>query len=98
MINNRRTWIDETTGNTLTYEVDTLEFFKVFKENEEFRSFLRKGNFIHCENRVVINHPKYVRSKQGGGVELTDYAKANEKECCIVFTLVEIKEEIQNDE
>ena len=42
--------------------------------------------------------PKYVRSKQGGGVELTDYAKANEKECCIVFTLVEMKEEIQNDE
>jgi hypothetical protein len=57
MIKNRRTWTDEKTGDTLTYEIDTLEGFKIFKESEEFRNFTRKGNFIHCENRFVINHP-----------------------------------------
>jgi hypothetical protein len=88
MIKNRRTRTDEKTGDTLTYEIDTLEGFKIFKESEEFRNFTRKGNFIHCENRFVINHPMYVKHKKGGGVELTDYAKANEKECCVVFTLV----------
>lgn len=86
MIKGRRTWIGET-GETLTYEIDIQEAFKEYKNNKEFRDYLSAGHFIHCENRFVINHSKYVRIKQEGGAELTEYAKLNEKECCVVFAL-----------
>lgn len=85
----RKTWVDEFTGETLTCEVSVLEGFKEFEKNEEFREFLQTGYFIHCENRFVINHPKYVVFNKEGVARLTDYAKKNEKKCCVVFNLVD---------
>lgn len=86
-IKTRRMWVHETTGDFLTHEISAHEGFAVFEQDEKFRNFVVAGNFIHCENRFVINHPKYVRKNQDGIMFLTDYAKANEKECCIVFAL-----------
>lgn len=75
----------------LSYEISAINAFKEFKRNEEFREFLKGGNFIHCEDRMIINHPKYIKFNEEGVASLTDYAKENEQECCIQFTITEAK-------
>lgn len=72
----------------LTYEISVQDGFRIYCENEEFRKILKEGNFIHCENRFVINHPKYVTFNKKEIASLTEYAKTHESECCLVFTLV----------
>ena len=74
-----------------TYEISINDGFKIYKENKEFREILKSGNFIHCENRFVINHPKYVIFNKEGVASLTEYARAHNEECCLIFTKI-IKE------
>lgn len=72
----------------LTYEISVQDAFRIYRENEEFRKFLKSGHFIHCEDRFVVAHPKYVFKNKDGVASLTEYAKTHESECCIVFTIV----------
>lgn len=70
-----------------TYEISFQDSFKIYRESEEFRDVLSKGGFINCENRFIINNEKYVILKEGK-MELTEYARTHESECCLEFDLI----------
>ena len=72
-----------------TYEISLEDSFKIYSENEKFRDVVSKGGFVYCENRFVINNEKYVMRKDGKTL-MTDYARRNEIECCLIFDLVEV--------
>lgn len=71
-----------------TYEISIQDGFRLFMENKEFNKAIFTGGFIYCENRYVINNEKYVVHKDGKTV-LTEYAKAHESECCLIFNVEE---------
>ena len=71
-----------------TYDINVHEMLGLYERCDEFKKIMKIGNFIFCENRVVIRHEKYITVKDGKTV-LTDYAKNNESECCLIFTLKE---------
>ena len=75
-----------------TYEINIEDAVKEYIRNKEFRDFLEKGSFVHCENRFVLKHPKYVKYEDGA-LKLTEYAKSNQEECCIIFKWEVAKEE-----
>lgn len=72
-----------------TYEINLTDCFNIYKESKEFQEVINSGNFVFCENKVVINDEKYVALKEGRQ-QLTEYAKMNEAECCLVFDVREI--------
>lgn len=69
-----------------TFYIDYPNFITLFKENKDFREFVGTDKFIYCENRVVMNYSKYVSHREDGSVFLTQYAKENNDECCLIFS------------
>lgn len=84
-----------------TYEIGVKDAFRLLSENEEFCEFVKNGNFVYCEDRFVRNLPKYVTFSEDKKLQLTEYAKTHNEECCIVFTLEPVsantKKEIQTE-
>ena len=55
--------------------------------NPELREKTANGDYLFIENHYVYNSPLYVCSDTDGRLMLTDYARANMDECCLVFDL-----------
>lgn len=73
----------------MTYEtqgcwVSITDILKEYKASEPFRKQLDSGRYVYAENRLCLNHPKYIQ-EAGDGVTLTEYARGHEGECCLAF-------------
>ena len=71
-----------------THEINAHEMLDLYEKDEKFKEIIKTGNFIFCENRVVLGYEKYITVRNGKTV-LADYAKNNESECCLIFTVNE---------
>ena len=56
--------------------------------NPSLKEKLDTGNYIFIDSHFCINHPKYVQYNMAGEPSLTDYARYNMHECCLVFDIV----------
>lgn len=52
------------------------------------KEILDSGNYIFVDSHFCINHPKYVQYDIWGQAYLTDHARYNMHECCLVFDIV----------
>lgn len=55
--------------------------------NLELRSLTENGDYLYVDSHFVYNTPQYVAYNANGELELTDYARYNMDECCLVFDL-----------
>lgn len=67
------------------YQVSFADILREYKASEPFKRQLDSGRYIYAENRLCLNHPDYIKVDKGGGVALTEYARAHENECCLAF-------------
>ena len=70
-----------------SYSIGLVDSFYEYYANPAFRKIIDSGNFAYIDSHVVINDSKYVKETIGGGLDLTDYAKQNVHECCLIFDL-----------
>lgn len=70
-------------GQTFTISRANTVFLSIY--NRDIIENVRSGRFIHAGGMFVINHPKYVNSKEGSEAVLTDYALEHADECCLIF-------------
>ncbi len=72
-----------------TFAIDRKSYEKLLKTNTEFADLIHQGLFIYAECFVVINDPLYVKESDTphmeGEIVLTDYARENADECCMIF-------------
>lgn len=71
-----------------TYSISRNELLKLYYENARLRELLQTGTLVFAENHVVYNDERYVLyDKENKCGVLTEKARKNIAECCLVFTL-----------
>lgn len=72
-----------------TFAIDRKSYEKLLATDEEFAESIRQGEFVYAECFVVQNDPLYVKVSDTphmeGELVLTDYARENADECCMIF-------------
>lgn len=76
-------------GKNQTFSIDQKGYNKLLNTNQEFADLIHQGLFVYAECFVVQNDPLYVKVSDyphmEGVLVLTDYARENADECCMVF-------------
>lgn len=72
-----------------TFAIDSKSYEKLLKTDSEFASLIEQGHFVYAECFVVQNDPLYVHESDSPHMEgvlvLTEYARENADECCLIF-------------
>lgn len=72
-----------------TFAIDRKSYEKLLNTNKEFADLIHQGLFIYAECFVVINDPLYIKISDTPHMKeeivLTDYARENADECCMIF-------------
>jgi transcriptional regulator with XRE-family HTH domain len=55
--------------------------------NFQLSVIVSDGTYQYVDSHFVLNHPKYLKQDENGFTVLTDYARNNMEECCLVFDL-----------
>jgi transcriptional regulator with XRE-family HTH domain len=55
--------------------------------NPEMAALVRDGSYLYVDSHFVLNHPRYITQDENGVTELTNFARNNMEECCLVFDL-----------
>lgn len=68
-----------------TYQVGILDLVDEFASNPDFKKVFLSGLYVYVDRCLCINHPKYVQYNKQNQAVLTEYAKKNKAECCLIF-------------
>lgn len=70
-----------------TFVIDRKSYEKLVSTNDKFAVQIKDGTFVYVECFVCINDPFYVTEdkKDQGKLMLTEYARENAHECCLIF-------------
>lgn len=72
-----------------TFAIDRKSYEKLLATDAEFASLIQQGHFVYAECFVVQNDPLFVEESDSPHMEgvlvLTDYARENAHECCMIF-------------
>ncbi|MDD3840854.1 MAG: helix-turn-helix transcriptional regulator [Clostridia bacterium] len=71
-----------------TFSISEVDAIIQSSINPSLKKKLESGNYIFVDSHFCINHPKYVQYDMWGQASLTDYARYNMHECCLVFDIV----------
>ena len=71
-----------------TFSISEVDAIIQSSINPSLKRKLESGNYIFVDSHFCINHPKYVQYDMWGQASLTDYARYNMHECCLVFDIV----------
>lgn len=55
--------------------------------NPEMAALVRHGSYLYIDSHFVLNHPRYITQDENGVTVLTNFARNNMEECCLVFDL-----------
>lgn len=55
--------------------------------NPEMAALVRDGSYLYVDSHFVLNHPRYITQDENGVTVLTNFARNNMEECCLVFDL-----------
>lgn len=55
--------------------------------NFQLSVIVSDGTYQYVDSHFVLNHQKYLKQDENGFTVLTDYARNNMEECCLVFDL-----------
>lgn len=55
--------------------------------NPEMAALVRDGSYLYVDSHFVLNHPRYITQDEYGVTVLTNFARNNMEECCLVFEL-----------
>lgn len=55
--------------------------------NPEMAALVRDGSYLYIDSHFVLNHPRYITQDENGVTVLTNFARNNMEECCLVFDL-----------
>ena len=79
----------ESLAKNQTYAIDEQSFNELLQVDFEFASLMYQRLFAYAECFVVQNDPLYVKVSEHphmeGALVLTDYARENADECCMIF-------------
>ena len=68
-----------------TYQIGILDLVDEFASNPDFKKVFLSGLYVYVDRCLCINHPKYVQYNKQNQAVLTEYAKKNKAECCLIF-------------
>lgn len=75
-------------GETFIVDEGGLEDLR--KKNKYLQELLNTGKFVYLGYVVCINDAKYIENEDGK-LDLTEYARNNVDECCLIFNLSPVK-------
>jgi len=55
--------------------------------NPAMADLVRDGSYLYVDSHFVLNHPRYLTQDENGAMALTNFARNNMEECCLVFDL-----------
>lgn len=55
--------------------------------NPAMSALVRDGSYQYVDSHFVLNHPRYLTQDENGVTVLTNFARNNMEECCLVFDL-----------
>jgi hypothetical protein len=55
--------------------------------NPAMAALVRDGSYQYVDSHFVLNHPRYLTQDENGVTILTNFARNNMEECCLVFDL-----------
>lgn len=55
--------------------------------NPAMSALVRDGSYQYVDSHFVLNHPRYITQDENGVTVLTQFARNNMEECCLVFDL-----------
>ncbi len=70
-----------------TFSISVRDAMVVSFVNPELKQAMEQGFFLFVDSHFCINEPKYIAYDHLGRPCLTDYARYNMDECCLVFDL-----------
>ncbi|WP_100065018.1 helix-turn-helix domain-containing protein [Miniphocaeibacter massiliensis] len=70
-----------------TYSLDTIDLAIEYIKNPSLKELIDSGVYAYIDAHVILDDPKYVQKNFFGQYELTNYAKSNMNECCLVFEI-----------
>ena len=73
--------------NNETFTIGIKDAVYEYITNKDFRDLIDSGKYIYVESHYCINDEKYVCKNEFGRLCLTDYAKNNIDECCLIFDI-----------
>lgn len=79
---------------TFTLSTNDALFLSIM--NEELREALNDGKYKFIENHFVLNDPFYITIDLFGNPILTEYARMNMDECCLIFDIVISSKSVSN--
>ncbi|WP_052144576.1 ImmA/IrrE family metallo-endopeptidase [Halalkalibacter okhensis] len=87
-LNNRS---NQDTGNISlmgnhTQKIGLNDAFEEYLKNVRFQEIIKSGQFSYVDGYFVINEDKYIKLRNNGKRELTQYAKDNLIECVLNFS------------
>lgn len=70
------------------YSLSYFDFAFEYVKNSNLRELINTGAYIYVDSHVCIYDPLYVTQDLFGNYKLTEYAKRNMFECCLVFEII----------
>lgn len=70
-----------------TYSINYYELAIEYVRNESLRSLINTGAYVYVDSHVCINDSKYITVNLYGEYKLTEYARINMYECCLLFEI-----------
>ena len=87
-------WKKGSTNENQTYAIGVKDATRLMITNPTVYELMNSGVFAYVGSHVVLNDEKYITKDIFGKIILTDYARHNMNECCLVFT-IEAKGELE---
>lgn len=69
------------------YSLSYFDFAFEYVSNQRLKQLINTGAYIYVDSHVCIYSPLYVTQDLFGNYKLTEYAKSNMFECCLVFKI-----------
>ncbi|MGM8363998.1 ImmA/IrrE family metallo-endopeptidase [Virgibacillus sp. W0181] len=70
-----------------TFSIGAVDAGILSFTDADFARLTSSGRYVYIDSHFVLNTPKYVEKDLFGNLTLTNYARHNMNECCLVFTI-----------
>lgn len=70
-----------------TFSIGAVDAGILSFTDADFAKLTSSGRYVYIDSHFVLNTPKYVEKDLFGNLTLTNYARHNMNECCLVFTI-----------
>ncbi len=80
--------VDDSISDDHTYTLSLRHISEIYGESEEFAAIIHSRRFVYLDGHVVRNNDRFISRQNGIAIRLTEYARHNMAESCLLFKRV----------